>query len=163
MDNNNERLIVNKDSGRIYFFLFGLFQVGSCIFILFILIINVNNYGFLTQNVWIKFFLLFLLIFSLPAGVFALTSAFGDRKLIEIDVNGIKIKNQPNIEWENIFEIETRKYPGPRMSFYRIKITQDYDRKTKKIIWFSSDTKPNWTEIIDCLSSYTARHNISLA
>ena len=71
--------------------------------------------------------------------------AFGDRKIFEINSDGIKIENQMTICWTNIYEIETRKYPGPRMSFYRIKLIKDYDKTQKKSIWLSSDTEPDWT------------------
>ena len=157
----NDRLIVTKDSGRFAFLLLGLFQIGCSLLILYNLIINIINGDIFSQNVWLTLFLLFLMTFSLPAGIFALSYAFGERKLFEIDTNGIKFNNQNFIEWNNIFEIEIKKYRGPRMSFYRIKITHNYDRMKNKKIWFSSDTKPELNEIIDCLVYYTASNNIS--
>ena len=158
----NDSLIVNKSKGRIGFFLLGLFQVGGVLLTALILIAKLINGDFFQKDVWLNFFLIFLLVSIIPAALFALTYAFGDRKIFEITVTGITIKDKSTIHWENIYEIETNKYPGPRMSFYRIKIIQDYLKKQKVNIWFSSDTEPEWTQILDVLSTYTSRHNINL-
>ena len=160
MEIDNEKLIVKKVKGGIFLFLFGLFQFVGGLLIIFILIKSIINGDFFRENGWLYFFLLFVSVFIIPAGLFALSYAFGDRKIFEINSDGIKIKNQMTICWTNIYEIETRKYPGPRMSFYRIKLIKDYDKTQKKSIWLSSDTEPDWTEIIEILSYYTARHNI---
>ncbi|MEO8769181.1 MAG: hypothetical protein ABI402_03835 [Ferruginibacter sp.] len=160
MEIDNKKLIVKKVDGGAFLFLFGLFQFVGGLFIIFLIIKNAINGDFFRENGWLNLFLLFISVFIIPAGLFALTYAFGDRKIFEINADGIKIKNQMTICWQNIYEIETRKYPGPRMSFYRIKLFNDYDKKQKKSIWFSSDTNPDWTEIIEILSNYTARHNI---
>lgn len=160
MESTDVRLIVNKEGYRIIFFLLGLFQIGCCTIILFYFISSVINGDIFTQNVWLNLFLLFLVTLSLPAGIFTFSYAFGERKLFEINVTGIKIKNQPLIEWESIVEIKRKIYPGPRMQIYKLKIMQGSDSKINAIIWFTSDIKPNWTEIIDSLNFYTVRHNI---
>ena len=162
MDKDYSNLTIKKDSGRLGFFLFGLYQTGCGLFILYILILSAVRGDFFKQNVWLNLFITLMLIYSIPAGLFALTYAFGERKIFEIDAIGIKNTKQNIINWNTIYEIETRKYNGPRMMFYRIRIFRDYDRKNKTSIWFTSDIETDWTEIIDSLSYYTARNNIAM-
>ena len=162
MDKDYSNLTIKKDSGRLGFFLFGLYQTGCGLFILYILILSAVRGEFFKQNVWLNLFIIFILIPTIPAGLFALTYAFGDRKIFEIDSIGIKNSKQNIINWETIYEIETRKYNGPKMMFYRIRIFKDYERKNKISIWFTSDVETNWTEIIDTLCYYTARNNIAM-
>ena len=159
---SSPKLTVNKPDGNIMLFLFGLFQIGGGIYILFILFNSLFKNVILNKDILLNFFLLFITIFLIPAGIFSLVYAFGDRKIFEINTIGIKIKDQTPIRWENIYEIETKKYPGPRMTFYRIRITQDIGTSKKRSIWITSDVKPNWTEIIDCLATYTVKYNINI-
>ena len=162
MNKDYSNLTIEKSSGKLGFFLFGLFQTGCGLFTLYIFILSVVRGDFLKQNIWLNIFITFMLIPIIPAGLFVLTYAFGERKIFEIDALGIKDRKQKIIKWDTIYEIETRKYIGPRMMFYRIRIFRDYDRKNKTSIWFTSDIETDWTEIIDSLSYYTARNNIAM-
>ena len=66
------------------------------------------------------------------------------------------------IKWDNIFEIETSDYPGPRMRFYKIKIFVDNYRKQKTKIFFSSDINEEWSTIVDFLTSYSVKYGINI-
>ena len=159
MNNEYTNLTVEKDSNKFTFLAMGIFQAGFGLFMIIVLLKTLISKDFTTEGLLLT---ILAIIISTPLGIYHLTYAFGDKKLFEINSVGITTNQQKTISWKNIYEIETKKYRGPRMEFYQIKIIQDYDRTKKISLWFSSDIKTDWTQIIDYLSYYTIKNNINL-
>lgn len=100
---------------------------------------------------------------------------FGKRELFEINEGGIKISKNELITWDSIYEITLKKIPppgleflyfliGPRgLFFYQIIIYEDFFRKKKKKVKFTSDINTNYEKISELLSYYSIKNNITIS
>ncbi|HZX59275.1 MAG TPA: hypothetical protein VFE54_11135 [Mucilaginibacter sp.] len=114
----------------------------------------------LTGNFWLA---IGALIICAPLTFYYFSFGTRKKRILEINELGVLISNSRLIKWNDISEIETNDYPGPRMRFYTIKIISKSPQiKVAKII-FSSDTKPDWDTLTTVLSNYTSMYNVSVS
>lgn len=157
MSNQHTTLTIKKDGNKLVFFVLGLFYTGMSVMLFAIIIRSLIRWDDSSVGFPLDVFLLCTAFLILPSGLFCLSYAFGDRQIFAIEESGIIAKKR-SIKWNEIYEIETTKYPGPKMRIYRIRIYHGNNEKT--IIWFSSDINVEWNDIEGCLGPYVVRYQI---
>lgn len=140
-------------------FAFGLFQTLASLLCLFLLVNGFITGQFLTRrDFMLAPFLLFLFTFVLPSGLYFLKNSFGPREIFSIAQEGITTRKHPPVKWEDLRQIRSRTYPGPRMRFYLISLV--HTTGTRQKIFFTSDSAPSWTAITDLLGQYAGQYGI---
>lgn len=152
-------LIVERDGSWIVFLIMAVLMGFITLILLWSMYVSVTS----DKKALESFIIPFIgCIVSLPLTIYYFSFSFAKKKIFEINELGILTSKGQLIKWDNIFEIETTDYPGPRMRFYKIKIFVDNYRKQKTKIFFSSDINEEWSTIVDFLTSYSVKYGIKI-
>src|SRR5450432_243415 len=157
MDIPEKKIIVKKSNGG-----GGVYVVIiSCVFPILIIYQIIKGATTPTFGFGSIVVLIICLLFFVAFSIYGFDNYFDKKSIIEIDQSGITTKKYGHIIWQNIYDVETNSYPGPRMTFYKIKYWLT-DGETIHTMRFTSDITCTFEEIIDLLSFYTVQNNIRM-
>jgi hypothetical protein len=156
MDFTEKKIIVKKSNGG-----GGIYApILSCLLPIYFIYQTIKH----ASNWTIGFgtiVLIICILFFVISSIYGFDNYFDKKSVIEIDQSGITTKKYGHVLWQNIYDIQTSSFPGPRMSFYKIKYWLT-DGETIHTIRFTSDITCKFDEIIDLLSFYTVQNNIRM-
>lgn len=152
MQNDNDLLVERDGPAIVYLFFIVLFGLG--VFFGGMSIYTNTTSTFKLGNMLLA---IIILLIALPMTIFYCWYVFR-KTFFRISDKGIEIPKRKIIAWEKIMMIEIKKFPGPKIEFYYLKLLIDQERNAT--IFFSSDIKPRWDVVEESLRRY-AENKIS--